>query len=500
MSLSRRSVLKFGLLAGGSALLAACGAATPTAVPPKPAAPAPAPTTAPAAPAAAKPAEPAKPAEAPKPADKPAAPAPAAAAAGAKPAVTLEWMTSVVDPNETLKTAKPGTAGGDTALGWKDMLDAFLKKNPHVTLKYINAPWGELLTKQQVAATGGNPGDLGYNEWGVEFGQLGIFQPLTLDGLEKKIFPGCLEGHTFAGKIYGMTQLSGCLAMFYNKTHFEEAGLDPNKPPQTFADWESAVAKLTNKAKNRYGMDVPGSGSTYGGQMRYSPWLWSAGGDFFDKERAKVTWHEKPGIDTITMLSSVSQKFSVPGSASAPEATHGDAWLNGQTSMFMDGPWRIAGSLEKKLSFGVALMPAAPGGKHASLILGNAANAIFTKAKNKDDAMAFVKHFGEKETQLLGMKYITRMPSNVDAIQEAEVFNRDPYMKSFREVFTKEDNHPLPVAKVNNWKIQSIFRQYLEIALLGKSPAKEAWEKGAAEAQAVLAGPVLQEEPAKPKA
>ena len=486
MRINRRTLLRAVGAGAGLTLavpiLAACGgAASPTAVPPKPAAAAPAP----AAPA---------PAVATKPA---AAVKPAAVAAGAKPPVEIQWSTSVVNPEETLKTAQQGSGPWADSMGWKDTLDLFSSKFPNIKYKYISAPWGELLTKQQVAATGGNPGDVGYNEWGTEFAQLGIYEAIKLDELEGKFFPGTLEGHSYQGKVFGVPLLSGALALYWNKKLFEGAGLDPEKPPKDWAEYESFAAKLTDKAKNVYGTIVAGSGSTYGGQMRYSPFLWSAGGDFFDKDRAKVTWNEKAGVDAITLLSNISQKYAFPGTASSPEGQHADAWNAQQSAMFLDGPWQIPNSRVKKIEFGIAYVPPAPGGKPASLILGNAANALFTQSKNKDEAREFIKFQGTKEGQLAGMKYRTRMPSNKEAMEAAEVFKTDKDMQAFKKVFIEDNNHPLPVAKVNNWKIQSIFRKYLEIALLGKQTPKAAWDAAASESQEVLSGPEIKEEPKK---
>jgi len=462
---SRREFLKLTALgASGMAVLAACAPAA-----------APTPTAAPA-----KQAEPTKPTE------KPAVATAAPKTTSGK--VTLVAMHSTANPDETIKTAEKGSTAYVTAVAFKELRQKFAEKFPNIEIQDVVAPWAELRTKQQVAITGGQGPDLVYNEWGAEFAMLGYLAPLDLKGmgLEGKIHPPTLEGHSYKGKVYCIPWNSGVLAMFVNAKRLTEAGLDPAKLPKTWTEFEEQIVKTTNPSKNWYGFIVAGSGSTYGGQMRYAPFLWSNGGDFFDKDFTKATWNSPEGVAAIEYLSKLSQKYSVPGSASAAEATHADAFFGGVTAFFEDGPWSIATATTRNMEFTIMNIPMPPGGTPSSLILGNGAWGVAQASKYKDEATKWVQFIGEKDTQLIWVRSgVTRMLSNVDAMGD-KLITENKYLKPFADVFMQKANHPLPTAPVNDWEIKMAFRTGLEEALRGAKAPKQAWDDSANEATKLL--------------
>jgi multiple sugar transport system substrate-binding protein len=79
----------------------------------------------------------------------------------------------------------------------------------------------------------------------------GLFQDLTakIDALPFKdnLAPGAIKSSTWDGKEYGLPFVMDLSVWMYNKKLFTQAGLDPNKPPTTLAEFETdarAIAKL----------------------------------------------------------------------------------------------------------------------------------------------------------------------------------------------------------------------------------------------------------------
>jgi len=62
-----------------------------------------------------------------------------------------------------------------------------------------------------------------------------------------KFMPQVLNYYRVNGKLYSMPFNSSNAIVFYNKTMFEKAGLDPNSPPTTFSEFIEACRKLTIK-------------------------------------------------------------------------------------------------------------------------------------------------------------------------------------------------------------------------------------------------------------
>lgn len=73
--------------------------------------------------------------------------------------------------------------------------------------------------------------------------------------------PQVLNYYTVNGKLYSMPFNSSNAILFYNKTFFKEAGLDPKRPPRTFDELIEYSRKLVKKDSNgniiRYGLTWP---------------------------------------------------------------------------------------------------------------------------------------------------------------------------------------------------------------------------------------------------
>ncbi|WPC43223.1 ABC transporter substrate-binding protein [Clostridium sp. JS66] len=78
--------------------------------------------------------------------------------------------------------------------------------------------------------------------------------------------PNILGYYTVNNKLYSMPFNTSTPILYYNKTAFKEAGLDPNNPPKTFEDIEKYSAALAKK-------DGSGKASQYGYAMAIYGWF-----------------------------------------------------------------------------------------------------------------------------------------------------------------------------------------------------------------------------------
>ncbi|MGO8026727.1 extracellular solute-binding protein, partial [Rhizobium leguminosarum] len=67
-------------------------------------------------------------------------------------------------------------------------------------------------------------------------------------------FPGPLQSVEWDGKYFGVPKATNTIALYYNKDMCKAKGLDPNKPPQTWDELGEDARKLTDPAKNVYGL------------------------------------------------------------------------------------------------------------------------------------------------------------------------------------------------------------------------------------------------------
>jgi multiple sugar transport system substrate-binding protein len=71
--------------------------------------------------------------------------------------------------------------------------------------------------------------------------------------------PGHMSVATFNDRLYGVPLYADVSALFYNKDLFEQAGLDPNKPPTSLAELREYADKITALGGDIKGYYLPGN-------------------------------------------------------------------------------------------------------------------------------------------------------------------------------------------------------------------------------------------------
>jgi multiple sugar transport system substrate-binding protein len=166
----------------------------------------------------------------------------------------------------------------------------YAKKNPGFKLETLSTQLREM--EQKITAS--IPTDTGPDIFDVarnisislsDANLLPPNPPKVMALLKSKAFhPVVIEYNTWKGQVYGLPLMEGSKpALFYNTKMFKEAGLDPNKPPQTFDELLATAQKLTKKdaAGNptRAGISLRLSGQGSGVAEKFWYVLYAMGGD-----------------------------------------------------------------------------------------------------------------------------------------------------------------------------------------------------------------------------
>jgi sn-glycerol 3-phosphate transport system substrate-binding protein len=79
-------------------------------------------------------------------------------------------------------------------------------------------------------------------------------------------FPSFMENSQTGGKTWGIPFQRSTIVLYWNKELFREAGLDPETPPQTWAEQVAFAEKLTKRdgaTTSQWGLQIPSSGFPY---------------------------------------------------------------------------------------------------------------------------------------------------------------------------------------------------------------------------------------------
>ena len=120
----------------------------------------------------------------------------------------------------------------------------------------------------------------------------------TRDAFLADFWPALHANAMVEGELYSVPFHNSTPLLYYNVDHFKEAGLDPTKPPRTWAELVDAAKKLTKREGDkveRYGFTMP-AGYDYLGWLMEALTL-SNGGRYFNEEYGGEVYY-----DTASML------------------------------------------------------------------------------------------------------------------------------------------------------------------------------------------------------
>jgi ABC-type glycerol-3-phosphate transport system substrate-binding protein len=340
------------------------------------------------------------------------------------PDITKEWTS---DPaNEEFKAQ--WYFGG---LG-RAIFSPWLAKHPGVSMKITTHSWDwDLRQNQLMALAAGLIPDTTYGEAYVnEFVQLNVYSELSAD-VAKNFADGSYAGSVVDGKIYGLPKSSGADVLFINLDMYKKAGLDPAKLPTTWDELKTACQAIQKVNKSdKYGSTCyytygPG-GDSYGQAMRILNWFNSNGcplGDNVGTPTANVakaadTWAFHNDLLWSSTEALINQAESEGGSGKLFNdgvIAIKPGWNNDATSV---GDGNINGTAIK--------FPLPPGGKDATIVIGNDMHSALKQGKNPDLAIKLVEEslVNEEAQYFLSNNCGIWIPALKSMLEKADTFDK----------------------------------------------------------------------------
>ena len=202
----------------------------------------------------------------------------------------------------------PKSVRGMRAAADRAVLDAFLRKHPeikvepHVKLR-MQGPRAEATFYMSMA--GGTAPDAlyVYGRSTQKYIDQGFLCPLdeylTDDIRADPLFQKFLPAISRDGKVYGIPALVAGTVLIYRKDLFQQAGLDPERPPATWEQLLACARGLTFPEQGQYGIVLPGG---FGAGWRFANFVWQAGGEIVRRGPDgswKLTLDEAPAVRAL---------------------------------------------------------------------------------------------------------------------------------------------------------------------------------------------------------
>jgi multiple sugar transport system substrate-binding protein len=407
--------------------------------------------------------------------------------------------------------------GGINGLeGLKAMSEAFNAQSDMIAVKSL-VPGGDISQKYTVAVAAGNPPDLGVGVHGAfsELAARGGLMPLdewlhastVIDMAD--FFEGLWEASTWMGKIYGVqcAENGPRMGLMYNIDLVEGAGLDPEKPPQTWDEvyeWHTAITKF-DKAGN---VEIVGLDPLDAMGGRYA----TADADFLWTGSFGVKWWDQPNLGFafdqegfIQSLATIQKFYDFVGVTKMEgfRASYGTWTASPQASfpagvegMILDGywspPWMQTNGPDVRFLVTWAPVPGARRGVRFQNVGGHQGN-IPVGAKHPQEAfklMEFLTTDVCADINWAKTGFFSARKSWVEKNSE-RIVSEIPQMEFFiRSMFEADEMWPSPLCPIAGF-VGSEWRKAIDAVNYGRKPAAQA----ASDLQAAVTAEIDKQKP-----
>jgi multiple sugar transport system substrate-binding protein len=273
--------------------------------------------------------------------------------AGPQQAATADFTGEYDGPDVTLSYWN-GFTGGDGPFMEKLVKD-FMAEHDNITIKSNTIQWADFYQRVPAAVQAGKGPDVGV----MHLDQLAthaarsIIVPLDdlAEGIgisEDDFTPEIWEAGIYKDKRYGIPLDVHSLAMYYNKEHFEKAGI--TEPPTDEASFMDALDKL-----KKAGYDQPFWMPTrWPSHLIFLSLMWQQGEEPYG-DGTSAEYDSEAGVKALEWQRSIVEDGYSPEDVAID--TQYVAFKNGDTSITWDGIWQINDLEANKVNYGIAPLP-----------------------------------------------------------------------------------------------------------------------------------------------
>jgi len=293
------------------------------------------------------------------------------------------------------------------------------------------------------------------------------------DGLDKDDFwPVLWDYNVYGGKIASLPFNNSTPVLYYNKDLMKKAGLDPNKPPQTWDELKAQARqirdKLTAEGVIPINFDSP--------DWMLKAFILQNGGKIMNADSTDVAFASPEGYEAMTFWKSLIDEKLMPP---ARHKGVSDVFIGGKIA-FMYSSTGNVGKVASgaKFDWGTAFLPK---NKKYAVTVGGAALALFPSTPEKEKATwTFLKWLLSKNNVIqwtIKTGYVPIRKSALNSPEIQKLFAEQPQYRAGFEQLQYGETYP------HFWEMgamDSILAKAIEKMELGQASPKDALDEAAA--------------------
>ncbi|MCD6291277.1 MAG: extracellular solute-binding protein [Anaerolineae bacterium] len=301
---------------------------------------------------------------------------------------------------------------------WTELtVKEFQELHPNITVKVIGVPWGDYNAKLLAMFAAGQPPEVaanyaaGFPTFYSNQAIVPLDDYIASEQVDLSVFePKAIEAVTRKGKLWALPLAHMPTIVFYNKDHFDEAGVEP--PPIDWADKSWTLDALLEKA-TALAHDVEDPRKVVWGvyfwymQLGTASWLWDVD-PFNNKGGPQYTEAYKTGlvtevyynapkmVEAMQWIADLTYKHKVnprPTDMDAMQQASGWPMMTGKLAMTVDGGWHFSEFVDVQPSWkwGAAPLPYGPTGVNTTPLY-NDSWMLCAKAKHPKEGFQLLEY------------------------------------------------------------------------------------------------------------
>ena len=289
--------------------------------------------------------------------------------------------------------------------GIKEILADFTEETG-IKTKLTVIKWDEYWTMLEAGAQGGSLPDVFWmhsNE-SERYMSNGMLLDLTdkiaeSDTIDPENYPEDIWGlYTYEDKYYAVPKDVDTIALWYNKTLFDEAGLAYPTADWTWDDVTEAAKILTKEDGSQYGLAMRNDNNQEG----YYNLVFDNGGYIISDDKTKSGWDDPKTIEAMETLEGWIKDGLMPSLETMSENSVDVLFQSGKVAMACQGSWMLAAYKSNEYTAEncdvVELPKNAATGRRVSVYngLGWAASA---NGNNTENAWKLIEYLGSRKAQ-----------------------------------------------------------------------------------------------------
>ena len=366
--------------------------------------------------------------------------------------------------------------GDELVAGYTDYFAEWEAANPGYKIVPELVGWGQCQDKVTTLAAAGTPVALAYvgSRTLKQFALNDLIVPIPMTDEEKASYYNYVpDTVTIDGNQWGVPVAFSTKALYWNKKLFEEAGLDPETPPKTWAE-EIEFAKQISEKTDAAGFGVVAK--TFDNTVhQFLHWVYTNDGLVIDADN-NIVLDSPQNLEALTALKDITA-YAEEGPTAYEQNEVRAIFLDGKLGMIHAAVGAVNLLEGTDIDWGVAPLPLGPSAKGPGTLLITDSLAVFKGSGVEDKAVEFAKFLTAPERQYQaeitqGLTPLRPMP------QIAELVKEKPYWAPFLDGIEFGGPEPLFTDYIG---FQNVMIQMVQSVVTGEAEPAAALTTAAGE-------------------